>query len=292
LDSLGLNEGDVGNRSFGKENNVIILVTGGTGLVGSRLLRRFVSAGVDCRALVRPGKELPPGAPRAEGDLFDIDSLARAVEGVSAIVHLAAVFRTQNEEDIWRANLDGTKNLIAAAKSHAPQARFVMASTGLVYDEDAGRPGLEDDEIHPKLAYPASKIAAENELRQSGLNWTILRLPFVYGDGDGHLISILPHAARLKLHPATTFSLGHQRDVARAIELALTGAMDRRIVNVVDDAPATLYEMASIAGSQIEPSAEPLTNPWRGRMDGSRLRGLGFQPEIRTLRQAAELGIL
>jgi nucleoside-diphosphate-sugar epimerase len=161
-----------------------VLVTGGTGLVGSRLLRRFVDAGIDCRALVRPGKEVPAGPTRIEGDLLDAGSLKQAVDGVTAIVHLAAVFRTQNEDEIWRANLDGTRNLIAAAKAHAPDARFVMASTGLVYDEDASRPSIEGDELHPKLAYPASKVAAENELRGSGLTWSILRLPFVYGDGD------------------------------------------------------------------------------------------------------------
>jgi nucleoside-diphosphate-sugar epimerase len=73
---------------------------------------------------------------RVEGDLLDADSLQQAVEGVSAIVHLAAVFRTPDQDAIWRANLNGTRNLIAAAKAHAPEARFVMASTGLVYDED------------------------------------------------------------------------------------------------------------------------------------------------------------
>jgi UDP-glucose 4-epimerase len=269
-----------------------ILITGGTGLVGSRLLRRFVDAGMDCRALVRPGKELPAGAAPREGDLLDADSLKQAVQGVSAIVHLAAVFRTQNEDEIWRANLDGTKNLIAAAKGHAPQARFVMASTGLVYDADASQPGLEDDATNPKLAYPASKIAAERELRDSGLNWCILRLGFVYGDGDGHLASVPPIVARFKWHPAKTFSLVHQRDVAGAVELALTGAMDGRIFNICDDAPTTLYEMASLVGSFIEPSAEPLTDPWMGRMDGSRLRSLGFQPEVPTVYQAMRQGIL
>src|ERR1700727_3041238 len=155
-----------------------ILVTGGTGLVGSRLLRRFADAGVDCRALVRPGKGVPAGSTPVEGDLLGTGTLKQAVEGVSAIVHLAAVFRTQNEDDIWRANLDGTKNLIAAAKAYVPQARLVMASTGLVYDADASRPGLEDDATHPRLAYPASKIAAESAIRNSGLHWSILRLGF------------------------------------------------------------------------------------------------------------------
>ena len=269
-----------------------ILITGGTGLVGSRLLRRFVDAGVDCRALIRSGKEVPAGAMRVEGDLLDADSLKQAVEGVSAIVHLAAVFRTLNDDDIWRANLDGTKNLIAAAKANAPQARFVMASTGLVYDQGASRPGLEDDATNPKLAYPASKIAAENELRNSGLNWSILRLPFVYGDGDGHLAAVPALVARFNWHPAKTFSLAHQRDVARAVELALTGVMDGRIVNIVDDAPTTAYEIASLVGSPIEPSAEPLTDPWMGRMDGSRSRALGFHPTVPTVYQAKQQGIL
>jgi len=117
-----------------------ILITGATGLVGSRLLPRFVATGADCRALVRAGKEVAAGATSIEGDLLDLDSLKQAVAGVSAIIHLAAVLRTRNEDDIWRANLEGTKNLIAAAKTHAPQVRFVMASTGLRWGCIPSRP--------------------------------------------------------------------------------------------------------------------------------------------------------
>lgn len=269
-----------------------ILVTGGTGLVGSRLLRRFIDAGIECRALVRSGKEVPADVEPVEGDLFDGESVKRAVEGVSAVIHLAAVFRTQNEGEIWRANLEGTRALIAAAQKHAPQTRFVMASTSLVYDEDAAHPGKEDDVVHPKLAYPASKIAAENELRASGLNWSILRLPFVYGDGDEHLAAVPRIIAMMRWHPAQTLSLAHQRDVARAFELALTGAMDGRVVNIVDDAPTTLYEMAKVIGVEIESSAEPLSNPWMGRVDGLLSRRLGFRPLVATLQQAAYEGIL
>ncbi len=269
-----------------------ILVTGGTGLVGSRLLRHFVDAGIECRALVRSGKEVAAGVTRVEGDLFDATSLKQAVEGVSAVIHLAAVFRTPDESEIWRANLEGTRSLIVAVQEHAPDARFVMASTGLVYDEDASRPGMEDDEVHPKHAYPASKVAAEKELRASGLNWSILRLPFVYGDGDGHLASVPAIVSRMKWHPAQTFSLAHQRDVARAFELALTGVMDGRIVNITDDAPSTLYEMARAVGVTIEPSAQPLNNPWWGRADGTLSRSLGFRPTVATLYQAVQEDIL
>ena len=173
-----------------------------------------------------------------------------------------------------------------------PKRAFATHDRHTSFETASSHPGLEDDATNPELAYPASKIAAENELRNSGLNWSILRLGFVYGDGDGHLASVPPLVARFKWHPAKTFSLVHQRDVAGAVELALTGAMDGRIVNICDDAPTTLYEMASLVGSPIEPSAEPLTDPWMGRMDGSRLRSLGFQPKVPTLYQAAQQGIL
>ena len=269
-----------------------VLVTGGTGLVGSRLLQSFVKDGVACRALVRAGKEVPGSVVRVEGDLLVPESLKSALEGVTAVVHLAAVFRTTNDAEIWRANLEGTRHLIAAVKEHAPQARFIMTSTSLVYSNDTMRPGLEDDPVDPKQAYPASKIAAEKELRESGLNWSVLRLGFVYGDGDEHLASIPKMAPAHKLHPAQTFSMVHQRDVAAAVKLALTGALDRQIVNVTDDAPTSVYEMARVVGATIEPSNEPLSNPWMGRMDGSKLRDLGFRPTIPTVYQAAEAGIL
>lgn len=264
-----------------------ILVTGGTGLVGSRLLPRLVNAGIDCRALVRPGKALPAGVTAVEGDLLDPASLTQAVQDVTAIVHLAALFRTADTEAIWTVNRDGTHNLIAAAQTHAPDARFIMASTGLVYNEDLPRPAQESDPAAAQAAYPASKLAAEQELRDSGLDWSILRLAFVYGDGDGHLQAAPAMLAKWNWHPAKTMSLVHHRDIATAVQLALTGAADRHIVNILDESPVSLYELAAIVGTPYEPSAEPLTNPWSVHMDGSLARSLGYQPTVATVYQAA-----
>lgn len=269
-----------------------ILVTGGTGVVGSRLLRRLVDAGVECRALVRSSKELPAGVVPVDGDILDPHSLATAVEGVSSIVHLAAVFRTPDNDLIWKVNLEGTRNLIDAAKAHAPDARFIMASTILIYDANGTRPGREDDASEPKMAYPASKLAAEKELRESGLNWSVLRFPFVYGDNDGHMETLPKFAESLKWHPANKFSLIHHRDIATAVNLALTGAMDGRVVNMVDDAPTSIYELIELAGATMAPSAGPLENPWSGHADGSLARSLGFQPTVATVYQAQREGAL
>jgi UDP-glucose 4-epimerase len=269
-----------------------VLVTGGTGLVGSRLLKRLVEAGVECRALVRAGKELPAGVTPVEGEILDPASLAKAVEGASAIVHLAAVFRTPDTDQIWKVNLAGTRNLIEAAKAHAPDGRFIMASTILVYNPDTQRPGREDDAADPKLAYPASKLSAEKELRESGLNWSILRFPFVYGDKDGHLESLPKFVDMLKWHPANKLSLLHHQDVATAVNLALTGAMDGRIVNTVDEAPTSVYELIELVGATMEPSSRPLENPWSGHADGSLARSLGFKATIATVYQAKREGAL
>lgn len=263
-----------------------ILVTGGTGLVGTRLLKRMVAAGLDCRGIVRPGKELPTGVAAVKADLHDPASLEAAVQGVSAVVHLAAVLRTQNEADIWKANVDGTRNLVEAVKSHAPDARFIMASTGLVYDTDSPYPAREDDAVAPKMAYPASKVAAEEVLRQSGLIWSILRLGFVYGDDDGHLHMLPKLVDMFKWHPAAKLSLVHHRDIETAVNLALTGAADYRVVNIVDEAPTSLYELTSLIGTPIAPSAEPLTNPWFGQIDGALAASLGFVAKVATVFQS------
>ncbi len=92
----------------------------------------------------RTGRVLPDDVERAEGDLDDLASLEQAACGASAGVHLAALFRTRDEDAIWQFNHQGTKNLIAAVQKAAPAARFVMTST---------------------------KVAAEAVLRTSGLAW-------------------------------------------------------------------------------------------------------------------------
>lgn len=264
-----------------------ILVTGGTGLVGPRLLKRLTAAGIECRALVRSGKDLPDGVGRIDGDVLSPDSLPAAVKGVTAVIHLAAVFRTRDDDQIWAVNREGTRNLIAAVQEHSPRARFLLASTSNVYNAESPHPGREDDDVTPTLAYPASKIDAEKLLRSSGLTWGILRLPFIYGDQDGHLESLPDLAAGMGWHPAQKLSVIHHADVATAFTLALTGAFDGRTVNIADESPLSIYEMSQIVGYNYPSSAEPLPQPWKGQMDVTLARGLGFTPTISTIYDAA-----
>lgn len=265
-----------------------ILLTGVTGLVGARLLRRLMEAGLNCRVLVRREQDAPAGVPAVVGDLLSPASLTEVAQGVTDVIHLAAVFRTPDTNLIWRSNLEGTRHLIAAVQAQAPTARFIMASTSNVYSPDQAHPGREDDVVAPQQAYPASKVAAEQALRESGLNWVVVRFPFVYGDQDGHLDDLPKYATAGKWHPAMRMSTIHHRDIATVMHLALTGTMDGRTVNIADDAPTSMYELAQLVGATLPPSAEPLTNPWYLLTDSSLARSLGFQPVVRTVYQAAQ----
>lgn len=269
-----------------------LLLTGVTGLVGARLLRRLLAAGLDCRVLVRRAEDAPAGATALVGDLLDPASLTEAVQEVAAVIHLAAVFRTPDTELIWKSNLDGTRNLIAAAQAHAPAARFILASTSNVYSRNQAHPSREEDAVAPTQAYPASKVAAEQALRESGLTWAIVRLPFVYGDGDGHLEALPKYARAGNWHPAMRMSTIHHRDVATAMHLALAGALDSRIVNLTDEAPTSIYELAQLVGETLAPSAEPLSDPWYLLSDGALARSLGFRPVVRTVYQAVQENLM
>ena len=235
---------------------------------------------------------LPAGVVTVTGDLLDAASLTEAVAGVSAIIHLAAVFRSQDMELIWKSNVDGTRNLINAAQLHAPGARFLLASTCHVYNSNNPHPGEENDVVEPTHPYPASKVAAEQALRESGLNWSVLRFPFVYGDGDGHLAALPQYALKANWHPAMKISTIHHIDIAQAMRLALDGIMDGRIVNITDEATMSIYELVQLAGGSMASSPAPLENPWYLHASGALARSLGFQPAVRTVYQAMQENLL
>lgn len=264
-----------------------VVITGATGLVGTRLLQRLVDAGIEVRALVRPGSSITAEVATVEGDLLDSSTLTDAVTGVDAVIHLAAVLRTPDAAEITRVNVDGTLNLIAAVSEHAPNARVIMASTGLVYAPDLPHPAREDDPTTARMPYPASKVIAEQALRNSGLTWCVIRFAFVYGDSDGHLQSAPGLLESWGWHPAATMSLVHHRDIAAAMLLALDGRFDGNTVNLADDAPTTVAEIARLVGADYPESNAPLENPWNGHVDSTLIRQLGFVPTVRSLYQAA-----
>ena len=272
-----------------------ILITGATGKVGSRLAKRLVQQGHAVRALVRdPARALElseHGIALVSGDLMQPASLPAAVQGMQAVVHCAAFFRGATPEQAHAVNNAGTRHLAQAARA-AGAGRFVFASTGLVYGPNGGAPAREDDAYAPVDAYPQSKLEAERMLLAiEGLDVRILRLPFVYGDGDPHIEDVLPFMRTFA--PAQRMSIGHHADVAQAVMRLLDApAPAHRIYNVTDDeAP----DLATLFASVGHPPPDDST-PDRGRafaavLDGRRLReDLGFRPLYPRLADAVAAG--
>ncbi|HEY7484152.1 MAG TPA: NAD(P)-dependent oxidoreductase [Streptosporangiaceae bacterium] len=278
-----------------------VLVTGSTGRVGSRFVPRLLEQGEDVRVLVRDAAKAEAlrerGAEVVTGDLRDPDDVRKALAGRDAVVHVAAAFRHVPDEEAVAVNRDATVGLAREALS-AGVSRFVFTSTTLVYGPGRGRPAAEGDEPRPARAYPVSKVAAEQALQamyvDEGLGLRVMRLGFVYGEGDPHLAEAMMFARGRPAH--MRFQLVHHADVGQALIRGLRAdGVDGRIYNVADDAPITVWEVHRLNGEQIAPDAAGLAldDPWEGIADTAKIRTeLGFRPLYPSVYTARDAGAL
>ena len=157
-----------------------VLVTGGTGFIGTHLCRALDDRGHDVTALSRtPGDAaLPDSVDRAVGDVTAYDSVAEAVEGHDAVVNLVALsplFKPkQGDQRHDEVHLGGTENVVRAAE--AAGVEYVLQMSAL--DADANGP----------TAYLRAKGKAEDVVRNADLAHTILRPSVVFGEG-GEFVS-------------------------------------------------------------------------------------------------------
>ncbi len=159
-----------------------LAMTGATGFVGGATLRQAVEAGWHVRALTRRPQPERPGVTWIAGALDDTDSLARMVAGSDALLHIAGVVNVPTRAAFDAGNRIATEHVVAAARG-AGVARFVHVSSLA-----AREPGLSD--------YGWSKEGAEGVVRASGLAWTIVRPPAVFGPGDTEMRDLFRMARR------------------------------------------------------------------------------------------------
>ena len=177
----------------------MILVTGGTGFVGTKVVAALLADGRPLRLLARrPEKheELrASGCEIVEGDMTDAESLRRAVEGCDAVVHLVGLPPFSAPAAIERVMSQGTRDLVAAA-TEAGVGRFVLMSALGVSEETL--------EVAP---YYRAKWEMEQEVRRSGLEHVIFRPSFVFGRDGG----LLPQQITLvRLSPVTPVLSRHR----------------------------------------------------------------------------------
>jgi uncharacterized protein YbjT (DUF2867 family) len=148
----------------------MLAITGATGFVGQALLERASAAGLQVRALARKPQAPREGVEWVSGDLGNASALARLANGAEAVIHVAGVVNAPDAAAFEQGNVTGTLNVIAAAKD-AGVPRLVHVSSLAARE--------------PKLsAYGASKARSEKLVMASGLDWTIVRPPGIYGPRD------------------------------------------------------------------------------------------------------------
>lgn len=178
-----------------------ILVTGGTGFLGSALVRALVARGDAVRVLVRPSSDLARLAglevETITGDVTQPETLPPAVDGVDTIYHLAGMLGQfgVSERAYHRLHVEGTCALLRACAG-LPLKRFVHCSSpGMLGAVHRGDPPRDESAPHrPTSAYERSKSAAEKAAlplaAELGIPLVIARPEFVYGPGDRHVVGM------------------------------------------------------------------------------------------------------
>jgi uncharacterized protein YbjT (DUF2867 family) len=181
-----------------------LAITGGTGFVGGHLIRMARARGHAIRALTRQWRPPEEGVEWVEGTLDRADSLGRLVEGVDAVVHVAGLI-SGSRAAFEAVNAGGTAAMVDAARG-AGIRRFVHLSS-----LSAREPQLSD--------YGWSKAKSERIVASSGLDWTVVRPPAIYGPGDRETFELFRMARRglVATPPRGRFSIIHVEDLCRLI---------------------------------------------------------------------------
>ncbi len=183
----------------------VLAMTGATGFVGGATMREAIAAGWHVRALTRRPQPEREGVSWVAGALDQLDSLAEMAAGSDVVMHIAGVVNVPSRAAFEAGNATATANVIDAARGGSV-TRFIHVSSLA-----AREPGLSD--------YGWSKELAEIIVRDSGLDWTIVRPPAVFGPGDTEMLDLFRMARRgiALLPPKGRMSAIYIDDLARLL---------------------------------------------------------------------------
>lgn len=278
-----------------------IMISGSEGLVGARLV-----LAVESRGYVIERIDLRASGADVRGDVRDHHSIRKRAEDCVGVVHLAAVSRVvwgeRDPDRCWQTNVQGTANVLEAAKASRFRPWVLFASSREVYGQPGRTPVREDDPLEPVNIYGRSKAEGERlveEARAAGLRTAIVRLSNVYGCWHDHPDRVVPAFARAAATGAPmwicgrqhTFDFTHIDDTVRGLVMlieALGDCFDRPPpIHFVTGRATTLGELAELANAAGAGRSELHEGPERDYDvahfvgDPSRARELlGWQPRV------------
>jgi len=187
-----------------------VLITGGTGFIGSNLALRYRADGDEVVALARTATDAErenaadlqkAGVALQIGSITEPDRVAQAVRGVDVVHHIAATMREANLPDrvFWEVNVEATRRLLETSRS-AGVKRFVYCSSIGAMGKTPAKPASEESPCEPQDIYQKTKRAAELACleyhREHGFPLSIVRPAEVYGPRDRRLLKLFKTIAR------------------------------------------------------------------------------------------------
>jgi nucleoside-diphosphate-sugar epimerase len=174
----------------------MILVTGGTGFIGSHLVDKLIEKKQPFRVLARRPVSVK-NAISSRGDLATGEGIAEALDGIETVIHLAGTTKTIAPEGYWLGNVVATENLARAIAATGRPIRVVhvssLAAAGPAPNDAAV---TEEDEPRPVSFYGKSKLEGEFRMRAYVPEAAIVRPPVVYGPRDTDVFQILKSASQ------------------------------------------------------------------------------------------------
>lgn len=248
----------------GRRRPDLVAITGATGFVGQSVLDLAMREGFDVRALARRPQEARAGVEWVQGDLSDTRALRRLVTRASVVIHIAGVVNSPDPAGFETGNVHGTLNVVHAALA-AGVPRLVHVSS-----LSAREPELS--------LYGASKRKGERIVAASGLDWTIVRPPAIYGPRDTEMLELFRLARRgvVPLPPDGRLSIIHVADLARLLLALIPGdeAVTGMTFDPDDGEPGgwSHVDLARAIGIAVGRRAMPLPLPqrvlqWAARAD-------------------------
>jgi UDP-glucose 4-epimerase len=233
----------------GRRSIVRVLVTGGSGRLGLKVSKLLLEHGYQVRVLDVDGARnrkrvgtLQGDVDVHWGDIRERDSVMAALEGIDAVVHMAAIMPPLSDQspDLARnVNVEGTRTLISVINDSHRSIPLVYSSSISVFGAtgDATEPVcIEKNPAHPEEIYSETKLDAENIIRQAGIDYVILRLPAAFSLEFGalKLMYRVPLSNRFEFcHPDDTvlaiFNAVRYFDDARGRTLVVCGGPSQRM---------------------------------------------------------------
>lgn len=237
----------------------MLLITGATGFVGRRLLKKIIDKKIKVRCLIRNKKKIDGGNELEiiQGDLSDRDTLYDATLGVDTVVHLAAVIKSSDPSEFMNVNVQGTRNLVEACIKNEVKKIIYVSSLDAVLNETN--------------IYGKTKAIGEDIIKNSNIDYIILRPSLIYGRGSKDITLLTELINRYPLIPVVGSGEGKLQpvyvdDVCDTIVKLIESDKKNKIYHIAGEQKISLNDLidkiAGLSSRQVIKVHVPLWLLW------------------------------